>query len=188
MSLYPHILYWKWDTSIFKKNALEESLKDILSRSDFDLIYVSFHWMDRPFTDSELIECIERCCDYIHKAGKKFMLDIDVRNEGLEFFKKYENKSAWFSYFVECDLDEHGNGSLVLDKVKTLRWGNEKLEAPRYIINAWALHDTADFTFENTSFYWKIALFLVIKKQTLLATSITRAIFLLKKTRAFIQS
>ena len=44
------------------------------------------------------------------------------------------------------------------------------------------------FTFENTSFYWKIALFLVIKKQTLLATSITRAIFLLKKTKAFIQS
>ncbi len=44
------------------------------------------------------------------------------------------------------------------------------------------------FTFENTSFYWKVALFLFVKKKIMLAKSVTRAIFLLKKTRAFIQS
>jgi glycosyltransferase involved in cell wall biosynthesis len=48
--------------------------------------------------------------------------------------------------------------------------------------------DDKVFAFENTSFYWRIALFLVVNKKIILAASLIRAIFLLKKARTFIQS
>jgi hypothetical protein len=91
-------------------------------------------------------------------------------------------------------IDEFPNADLIksLDKVKLasryqMLYTFDK-NLYKLVPQTFPETDRQIFTLEYTPFYWKIALYLVIRKKTLFARSITSAIFLLKKARAFVQS
>ena len=139
MPKYTNILYWKWDYSIFTENSLEEKLDDIIKRSDFEFLYVSFHHIKYPFSDERILTLIKRCADILDNAGRKFLLDIDVRNEGVEFSEKHPNNKGFFTRFIELILDENGNGYIDIPNLEVGKVGRQRLAPPpEYILNAWA--------------------------------------------------
>ncbi len=149
---YPQILYWKWDSSIFEGDNLETKIVDILNRGTaFSMLYVSFHWMNKQFTDRELKDAISYCCKKMHQNGKKLMLDIDVRNEGIEFEKHFPGKLSGNLELVEIALDEEGRGMVIMPTRKVDRWINEKMVIPSGVVNGWAFHKTGEFEFEEES-------------------------------------
>ncbi|MDX2185967.1 MAG: hypothetical protein SFV32_03460 [Opitutaceae bacterium] len=134
----PQILYWKWDERIFQPGLLEAKLTDIFARSNFDCLYVSFHWLPRPFQDPELQAVIRRCALWLNARGKHFFLDIDVRNEGATILAEHPSAHGWFLEYREFDLDAEGNGELALSPQTTLRWGKKKTETARSLVAAWS--------------------------------------------------
>lgn len=146
----PRILYWKWDEGIFEENVLENKISDILKRSNFDLVYVSFHWIKVPFVDERITHCIRKCCDILHSAGKLFMLDIDVRNEAKSFFEEYPDKAAGFIWYEDVVLDQNGHGKIVIKPQKVVRWWNIQEKTPRTLIKSVAF-DVSDGNMEFVS-------------------------------------
>lgn len=65
------ILYWKWDEKVFEGNTLAVLLDDMLKRSSFKMLYVSFHHISRPYDDKELYEAIEYTVGRLAEDGRK---------------------------------------------------------------------------------------------------------------------
>lgn len=139
MPNYTSILYWKWDYSIFEENSLENKLKDIIERSNFEFLYVSFHHIRYPFSDGRMLNLVKKCNYILKKSGRKLLLDIDVRNEGEEFDIAYPGHKGFFTRFVELNLDSSGNGSIELNNLKVGKVGRKIVnDPPEHIINGWA--------------------------------------------------
>ena len=139
MSKYTNILYWKWDYGTFTGNTMEEKLYDIIKRSDFETLYISFHHVKYPFSDKRVLGLIKKCADILDNAGRKLLLDIDVRNEGVEFSEKYPDNMGYFTRFVEFTLDEEGNGFVDIPNLRVGKVGRgNDAPPPKYILNAWA--------------------------------------------------
>ena len=139
MPNYTSILYWKWDYSIFEENSLETKLRDIIKRSKFEFIYVSFHHISYPFSDSRMLDLVRRCSDILCSAGRKLLLDIDARNEGEEFNKAYPGHKGFFTRFIEFELDEFGQGNIELKNLSVGKVGRKVVnDPPEFIVNSWA--------------------------------------------------
>lgn len=139
MPEYANILYWKWGYDVFEGSRLEEGLMDIIERSDFELLYVSFHHVSYPFSDPRIQDAVRKCDTLLRSHGRKLLLDIDIRNEGESFEKAFPGHKAFYSRFVEMDLDEQGNGSIELENLTVGKVGRQPVkDPPEYIINSWA--------------------------------------------------
>ena len=97
------ILYWKWDEKVFEGNTLAVLLDDMLKRSSFKMLYVSFHHISRPYDDKELYEAIEYTVGRLAEDGRKLLLDVDARNEYAAFHKEYPDTEALRIMFHEVD-------------------------------------------------------------------------------------
>ncbi len=148
---YPRIIYWKWDEAILEGSHVEEKIDDLLRRSDFDTVYVSFHWISLPFTDPRLIGAIEKCCNRLNARGKRFVLDIDVRNECEAIKKRCPNDLAYVTKMLEVDLDSEGCASLEVAHPTVGRWGIKAVSPPEFLINAWSLMRTDERHFVASS-------------------------------------
>lgn len=139
MPNYTNILYWKWGYPTFEGTNLEDGLMDIIRRSDFETLYVSFHHVNYPFSDAKMLDAIKKCNRILNVHGRKLLLDIDVRNEGKEFEKAYPGQKGLYSRFIEFELDQDGNGSLDVPNLLGRRTGRQAVnDPPAYIINGWA--------------------------------------------------
>ena len=47
-SMYPQILYWKWNDELLDENVLVEKANDIIKRSSFRDIAIAPHSMKKP--------------------------------------------------------------------------------------------------------------------------------------------
>ncbi len=128
MSEYTNLFYWKWDDEILEEGNMEHNLKSIIKRSNFETIYICVHNVRKySFTDTKVISCIEKCCEILHQAGRKLLLDIEIRFAESKYYdNKYPGNMGLLAIFVEIELDGNGCGSLVVNK-------------PEYIINSWAV-------------------------------------------------
>ncbi|ADI30629.1 glycosyltransferase family 2 protein [Methylotenera versatilis] len=143
--------------------------------------------MSKLFANAKEIEYVNQALYIYNRDNVNSYINSWSVSSCQQSIKAVESVNAFFS-------DEFPNADLIksLDKVKLasryqMLYTFDK-NLYKLIPDTFPETDDKIFTFENTSFYWKVALFLVVKKKTILATSMTRAIFLLKKTRAFIQS
>ena len=145
MSKNPVIFYWKWKEDTIKGANLENNLKDMISRFSFDLLYVSFHHLGRPFDDTDLLETIDRCEKILAEHGRKLLLDIDIRREFEGFSRKYPGVDSFVTRFVEIVLDEDGAGVLELPNIIRQRTGSKLVASGcDYILKAWAFEEMGE--------------------------------------------
>ncbi|MDR1094019.1 MAG: hypothetical protein LBL66_07720 [Clostridiales bacterium] len=138
------ILYWKWDESIFSDGKAGRGLDDIVRRSDFDLIYLSFHHLGRPYDDPALYAELKAFADGLRAVGRGLVLDIDVRGELKGFSALCPGEEAQMIRFIEGDLDAGGNGAARVKNPSRGRTGRGATDkGPDKIAGAWAF-DKAD--------------------------------------------
>jgi len=141
---YKSILYWKWDESIFEEGKLEHGLSNIVRRSGFDLIYVSFHHLGRPYDDPALYAKLKSFADGLKAAGRGLMADIDVRGELSGFLARYPGEEAQMARFAEGVLDTGGYGEITVKNPVRGRTGRGITDkGPDAVLCAWAF-DKAD--------------------------------------------
>lgn len=138
----PRIIYWKWDDSILDPGNLERKTSELIDGSNFDLVYVSLHWVAKPFTDPALIAKVERCAAILRRAGRGLMLDIDVRNEGADFYKRHPEERSYQCQVIELDLDATGTASVEEPNLQANRWINRTNSPVETVVNAWAFRAT----------------------------------------------
>ena len=143
--------------------------------------------MAKLFTYAKKIEYVNQALYIYNRDNVNSYMNSWSVSSCQQSIKAVEAVNAFFS-------DEFSNADLIksLDKVKLasryqMLYTFDK-NLYKLVPQTFPETDSQVFTLEYTPFYWKIALYLVVRKKTLFATSITRAIFLLKKTKAFIQS
>jgi len=136
------ILYWKWDETIFEEGALEAGARDIVSRSGFELVYVSFHHLGRPYDDSELFEKITEFSQILRENGRKLLLDVDIRTEMATFRKFYPNSEAGSVLFYELRLDHTGSGCISAKHRIRGRTGRSIEDGAGTVLRAWAFDAT----------------------------------------------
>ncbi len=143
--------------------------------------------MAKLFTYAKKIEYVNQALYIYNRDNVNSYMNSWSVSSCQQSIKAVEAVNAFFS-------DEFPNADLIksLDKVKLasryqMLYTFDK-NLYKLVPQTFPETDSQVFALEYTPFYWKIALYLVIRKKTLFATSITRAIFLLKKTKAFIQS
>lgn len=108
----PHILYWKWNEDVFEEGVLEKKTYDIINRSMFDYLYVSFHFTSKEhkiLVSDELIRKIEICAGILEENNRHLLLDLDIRTE-----KKYFETTDHAEHLclIQCvcgTLDNKGN-------------------------------------------------------------------------------
>lgn len=136
------ILYWKWDDTIFENGRMEFAVKNIVERSTFDLIYVSFHHLGLPYTDARLYAKIEAFCAELARHGRKVLLDIDVRGE-LAGVAAEGGEQAEMLYFIKASVD-NGRGRVSRKNHERGRTGRASThKGPERITGAWAVGDPA---------------------------------------------
>ena len=146
------ILYWKWDEKVFEGNTLAVLLDDMLKRSSFKMLYVSFHHISRPYDDKELYEAIEYTVGRLAEDGRKLLLDVDARNEYAAFHKEYPDTEALRIMFHEGTLDGCGRGSVVAPNPKCGRVGRGyKQTSPKEIAGAWCFEKTGACTYDSAT-------------------------------------
>jgi len=138
-SWQPTILSWKWDAELFNDSLMSVRIAEIVKRSDFNTISMYLHWVEASWFDKELIQAMKQACDELHKAGRKFVVDLDPRDEGDEFIKEFPDKRAYFGTTIEVKLDKNGDGSIILKPVKLDRWKRVRPTNADHIINAWTM-------------------------------------------------
>lgn len=145
------ILYWKWDEKVFEGNTLAVLLDDMLKRSSFKMLYVSFHHISRPYDDKELYEAIEYTVGRLAEDGRKLLLDVDARNEYAAFHKEYPDTEALRIMFHEGTLDGAA-GSVVRPNPKCGRVGRGyKQTSPKEIAGAWCFEKTGACTYDSAT-------------------------------------
>lgn len=143
--------------------------------------------MAKLFTYAKKIEYVNQALYIYNRDNVNSYINSWSVSSCQQSIKAVETVNAFFNYeFPDANLVKSLDQVKLASRYQMLYTFDKSLY--KLIPDTFPETDNQIFTFENTSFYWKIALFFVIKKRTILATFITRAIFLLKKTRAFIQS
>lgn len=105
----PKIIYWKWNNNDLGGDTIIKKAEDLLRRSCFDTVYISFHAlkpMGGILTDDFLIEKIGELNNFLNEHNVRLILDLDMRKE-----EKYFQKNNEFSYsaeFYESVFDENG--------------------------------------------------------------------------------
>ena len=118
--MYPKIIYWKWNEDLLDLEILEKKVKDIVNRSDFDLIAMSPHGMqnhDISLRSPEMKASIKKAVEFFAKHGRKFTIETHVGQyaEFPKIFEKASNKFVHFTKLYDADLDE--NGCAVIDVI-----------------------------------------------------------------------
>lgn len=96
---FPSILYWKWDDHHLQSGKYAAQIADIISRSPFSHIYITTHWCHEGLTCPNTLAHLDRACKLIHNAGRKMILEVDVRAEKAAFAKKHPEDRAGFLYW-----------------------------------------------------------------------------------------
>jgi hypothetical protein len=148
---YPQIIYWKWDDTIFKPGTLDTKLDDLMARSGFDTLCVSFHWMEAGYFDPRLQAAIRRTALRLKENGRRMILDIDVRTEGDEFVKEFPGERSGFVGMVELTLDADGRGETVVSEEEVHRFGRKRKVRPETIAAAWAFTPAGEHDFKPES-------------------------------------
>jgi hypothetical protein len=138
MAKFTSILYWKWGYPVFEGENLKNSLLDIIARSSFETLYVSFHHVDYPFSDPRILGAVRLCNEILVANNRKLLLDIDARNEGLEFERLHPGQKGFFSRFLETRLDSNGSGHIDIKNLEVAKVGRKASHnPPESIINSW---------------------------------------------------
>lgn len=134
----PHILYWKWNEDIFEEGVLERKTQDIIDRSMFNYIYISFHFTSdehKILVSNELIQKIETVSNMLEENGRHLILDLDIRHEDLYYRQHSHQEHLYRIKAVSGTLDEQGS---------------LRLEVPEgeQVLNCWLVDslDNTEFT------------------------------------------
>lgn len=139
MGSNPRLIYWKWADTILEPGVLAERVGDLLSRSSFDVICVAAHWVKLPVTDSELVAKVSEACELLHKAGRKLVLELDVRNEYEGFNELYPDDCLYAFFFAETTLDDRGCGVIEFDSPLAYHyWRSSGVKGIERILGCWA--------------------------------------------------
>ncbi|WP_404423774.1 hypothetical protein [Nibricoccus sp. IMCC34717] len=145
---FPQIIYWKWDDTIFKPGTLDAKLDDLMARSGFDTLCVSFHWMEAGYFDPRLQAAIKRTALRLKENGRRMILDIDVRTEGDEYVKEFPGERSGFVGMAELTLDAEGRGETVVKTEQVHRFGRKRTVRPESVAAAWAFTPTGELDFK----------------------------------------
>ena len=107
---FPSVLYWKWDDSHLQSGKYAAQIADIISRSPFSHIYITTHWCHEGLTCPGTLAHLDRACKLIHKAGRKMILEVDVRAEKAAFARNHPEDRAGFLYWNSVPMSD-GNCS-----------------------------------------------------------------------------
>ena len=136
----PHILYWKWNEDVFEEGVLERKLYDIIQRSMFNYIYVSFHFIKKEhklLVCDKLIKKIEKAAQILEENGRHLIVDLDIRHE-KQYYEQNEHKEKLYSVFcITGNLDE--NGCCVMPAKEA-----------RDVLNCWAVGKLNGVEFSGT--------------------------------------
>ncbi|MDD4107088.1 MAG: hypothetical protein PHH93_00020 [Prolixibacteraceae bacterium] len=103
---FPSILYWKWDDSHLQSGKYAEQIADIVARSPFSHIYITTHWCHEGLTCPNTLAHLKNACDLLHTAGRKMILEVDVRAEKAAFAAKHPNDRAGFLYWKTLSVKD----------------------------------------------------------------------------------
>ncbi|MDR1061532.1 MAG: hypothetical protein LBL83_10085 [Clostridiales bacterium] len=138
MSIFPKILYWKWDAGIFGR--LGRGLEDCMDRFDFDLLYVSFHHLPLPLADERLLALIREASGALARRGRKLLLDIDARNELDAFLDLHPGEEGMAVYFWMRELDGRGRCRFAMPNLARGRTGRAGIpRPPAKLAGLWAM-------------------------------------------------
>ena len=143
--------------------------------------------MAKLFTYAKKIEYVSQALYIYNRDNVNSYINSWGTSSCQQSVKAVEAVNAFFSYeFPNADLIKSLDKVKLASRYQMLYTFDKSLY--KLVPQTFPETDSQIFTLEYTPFYWKIALYLVIKKKTLFATLITRAIFLLQKTKAFVKS
>ncbi len=103
---FPSILYWKWDDQHLRTDKYAAQIADIVARSPFSHIYITTHWCHEGLSCPATLAHLNRACRMIHDAGRKMILEVDVRAEKAAFAKKHPEHRAGFLYWQTCSAGQ----------------------------------------------------------------------------------
>lgn len=95
----PRLLYWKWDDSHLETGKYIGQIADIVRRSCFSHIYITTHWCRRGLLDPTTREHLRRAGEALHRAGRRMVLEIDLRAEKARFAADHPQARAGFAYW-----------------------------------------------------------------------------------------
>ena len=151
MGSNPSIIYWKWDDSIFEPGVMESKVEDLLSRSDFEMIFIGTHWLSCSVMDPQLVEKIDDCCSLLHSRGRQLMLEMEARNEYAKFIQRHPDDLLFSFYFREAVLDEQGAATIVLDSPQAFHYHQSSgVLGIERILGSWCF-DLVDGEIDSTS-------------------------------------
>lgn len=96
---HPRILYWKWDDTHLETGKYRDQIADIVRRSCFSHVYITTHWCRRGLSDPATRGHLRRAGEALHKAGRRMVLEIDLRAEKAGFAAAHPEARAGFAYW-----------------------------------------------------------------------------------------
>ena len=150
---YDQYHYIKWGADLLENDNYLSDVSALIRRSNFDVLFIALHDVDTSvtFDNPRLITAIQQVTDVLHAAGKKFAMDIDIRNECLAFQKMYPGKVTELVKFYEIELDKDGHGKIEAPPVNVLHWLKEKVSPVHRIVNAWSFTPNGKEQFKKGS-------------------------------------
>jgi len=149
---YPQILFWKWDDShLTEERIYRKQIDDICARSCYSHIYIGTAWCSRGLSDSLVLERVKDAVDYIHRKGRKAVVEIDIRAERGIYTSKYPNGITALIRMIEIPLDENGIGR---DTLPISDCGDQ---FGRYypigadLLGAYSVDELCDFTYQGSA-------------------------------------
>lgn len=103
---FPSIIYWKWDDTHLHTGKYTDQIADIIARSPFSHIYITTHWCHDGLTCPSTLAHLKKASELIHNAGRKLILEVDVRAEKAAFAKKHPNDRAGFLYWKNVSIKD----------------------------------------------------------------------------------
>ena len=103
---FPSVIYWKWDDTHLQTGKYEMQIADIVARSPFSHIYITTHWCHDGLTCPSTLAHLKKASELIHNAGRKLILEVDVRAEKAAFAKKHPNDRAGFLYWKNVSIKD----------------------------------------------------------------------------------
>ena len=101
---FPSLIYWKWDDTHLQTGKYADQIADLMARSPFSHIYITTHWCHEGLTCPSTLAHLKNACRQIHDAGRKVILEVDVRAEKAAFAQKHPDDRAGFLYWQALSL------------------------------------------------------------------------------------
>jgi len=143
---HPRIIYWKWSAEDFEGEHYLAKARDLLERSVFDMIYISLVWTGRALTDAHAQRALRKTAELFHSAGRRMMLDIDVRPkpERLEFCRRWPDALQGLCRTELVALDGRGRAAWTSEDRATGDHYGDYPVLRSELLHAWAFAMTAD--------------------------------------------